>query len=153
MITTIFDIKSINQKPILVFAHGYAASSALYYQMYKRLMKYFCVITFDHIGMGASSRPQNYDYENITPQESINYFVDYIEKWRIQFSKVVLKGKELKNFYLMGHSFGAYILGNYAIKYPQYIKKLILLSPIGLKLTDIAIDKNGDVISTNEINN
>ena len=53
----------------------------------------------------------------------------------------------------MGHSFGAYILGNYAIKYPQYIKKLILLSPIGLKLTDIAIDKNGDVISTNEINN
>lgn len=79
MITTIFDKQSINTKPILVFCHGYAASSALYYQMYKRLMKYFCVITFDHIGMGASSRPQNYDYDNITPQESIDYFVNYIE--------------------------------------------------------------------------
>lgn len=49
----------------------------------------------------------------------------------------------------MGHSFGAYIVGNYALKYHSKIKKVILLSPIGLKVTDAAIDENGETITTN----
>ena len=39
---------------------------------------------------------------------------------------------DLKDFYLAGHSFGGFICGHYAIKYPQYIKKLLMLSPVGL---------------------
>jgi pimeloyl-ACP methyl ester carboxylesterase len=38
------------------------------------------------------------------------------------------------SFYLAGHSFGGYIAGNYAVKYPQYIKKLLLISPIGIRV-------------------
>jgi len=34
---------------------------------------------------------------------------------------------------LAGHSIGGYIAGNYAIKYFQRIKKLVLLSPIGVR--------------------
>ena len=149
MITTVFDKENFGKKPIIVFTHGYAASSALYYQMYKRLMKHFSIVTFDHVGMGASSRPQNYNHETITPQESIDYFVDYVEEWRIQFSRKVMKGVELKDFYLVGHSFGGYVVGNYALKHHDKIKKLILLSPLGLKLTDVAIDESGDTISKN----
>ena len=67
MLTTVFDKANLMNKPIIVFTHGYAASSALYYQMYKRLMKHFSIVTFDHIGMGASSRPQNYEYRTMTP--------------------------------------------------------------------------------------
>ena len=40
---------------------------------------------------------------------------------------------ELKDFYLAGHSFGGYMVGNYATQYHQYIKKLILISPVGVK--------------------
>ena len=40
-----------------------------------------------------------------------------------------------KKFYLIGHSFGGYISLCYAIKYPDYIIKLFLLSPVGI--TDI----------------
>lgn len=40
----------------------------------------------------------------------------------------------------MGHSFGGYIAANYAIKYHQFLKKLILLSPIGIKNTEVAIE-------------
>jgi pimeloyl-ACP methyl ester carboxylesterase len=65
MLTLIFDIETLGSKPILVFAHGYAASAAVYYHMYKRLIKYFSVICIDHIGMGASSRPDNYNYKTI----------------------------------------------------------------------------------------
>jgi pimeloyl-ACP methyl ester carboxylesterase len=63
-----------------------------------------------------------------------------------------MKGKELKDFYLVGHSFGGYVCGNYALKHHSKIKKLILLSPLGLKLTDFAIDESGETISKNDNN-
>lgn len=40
---------------------------------------------------------------------------------------------EFTDFYLAAHSFGGYIAGNYALKHHQHIKKLILLSPVGIK--------------------
>lgn len=39
----------------------------------------------------------------------------------------------LTDFYLAAHSYGGYIFGTYAAKYPQHIKKLLLLSPLGTK--------------------
>ena len=41
---------------------------------------------------------------------------------------------KVKNFFLAGHSFGGYVVGNYALKYHKYIRKLILLSPIGIRV-------------------
>ena len=39
----------------------------------------------------------------------------------------------LTNFYLAGHSFGAYMIGQYAYRYPQHVKKFVMLSPLGVK--------------------
>ena len=63
--TVVFDYQSLQTKPLLVFVHGFAASAAVYYHMYLPLMEHFSVICFDMIGMGASSRPKNYDYKTI----------------------------------------------------------------------------------------
>jgi pimeloyl-ACP methyl ester carboxylesterase len=38
-----------------------------------------------------------------------------------------------KYFNMAGHSYGAYISAHYALKYPDKIKKLILVSPIGIR--------------------
>ena len=54
--------------------------------------------------------------------------MNYIEKWRKNFG-------DLKGFILAGHSLGGYLAGHYAVRYPQYIKKLLLLSPIGVRAT------------------
>jgi len=40
---------------------------------------------------------------------------------------------DISEFYLVGHSYGGYLTGTYSSMYPQHIKKLILLSPLGLK--------------------
>ena len=40
-------------------------------------------------------------------------------------------GRELTDFVLMGHSFGGYLACQYANRYPQHIKHLFLMSPIG----------------------
>ena len=59
--------------------------------------------------MGSSSRPKDFDYETFTAQQAVDYFVDYLENWR--------KIMKLEKFILAGHSFGGYIVGNYALKY------------------------------------
>jgi cardiolipin-specific phospholipase len=47
----------------------------------------------------------------------------FLEAWRV--------AKNLDSFYLVGHSLGGYISSLYTIKYPQRVKKLLLVSPIG----------------------
>ena len=47
---------------------------------------------------------------------------------------VVNNGQEFTQFYLVAHSFGGYMSGNYTCKYPQHVKKLLLLSPVGIKV-------------------
>ena len=37
----------------------------------------------------------------------------------------------LTDFYLVGHSFGGYVAGLYALAYPQHIRKVLFISPIG----------------------
>jgi pimeloyl-ACP methyl ester carboxylesterase len=60
----------------------------------------------DLLGMGGSSRP---DFNLETPQECVDFFLNSIEEWREKMN--------LYKFYLVGHSFGGYISGLYAVKY------------------------------------
>lgn len=102
-------------------------SGALFYEIYKPLYEHFCVIFIDLVGMGASSRPRNdINIKKIQPHEALDYFLNHLEVWR---SKM-----KLTNFYLVGHSFGGYITSNYACRYPEHVRQLLLLSPIGIRV-------------------
>ena len=83
--------------------------------------------------MGSSSRPKDYDKKGFNPEQSINYFVEYIEKWR--------QAMDITDFYLAGHSWGGNMVGNYACKYHSHIKKLLLLSPVGIS-SELKMDFN-----------
>ena len=96
----------------------------MFYKVLKTLVSKFYLIMFDLPGMGGSSKPDNFDTK-MKPKECIEYFVEYIEKWRAKM--------DLTDFYLTAHSYGGYMCGHYAVKYHQHIKKLLLLSPIGTK--------------------
>ena len=98
-------------KPTLVSVHGYGSASAMFYKCIKRLSEKFNIIMLDTIGFGGSSRPLDYHYQTFTAEQSIDYFVAYFEKWRIAMNNLI-------DFYLVGHSLGAYLAGNYASKYP-----------------------------------
>ena len=39
----------------------------------------------------------------------------------------------ITNFYIAAHSYGGYLFGTYAARYPQHVRKLLLLSPLGVK--------------------
>ena len=112
-------------KPVLVYVHGYGGSGAMQFLMYRQLAKYFRVYMIDVIGMGASSRASDFDAETTEMHTCLNYMVSYIEKWRAAIG--------LTGFYLAGHSFGGHQVGHYTLRYPQHVKKLLLLSAIGIK--------------------
>ena len=86
----------------------------------------------DIIGMGGSSRPV-FDLKN--PTEIDEYLVDWLERWRLEMGGI-------KGFVLAGHSFGGYVSGLYAVKYPQHVKKLLMISPLGVTRMPPGFDLN-----------
>ena len=60
----------------------------------KQLVKYFNLIFIDLIGMAGSSRPNDFGEEQ-TPEQIIDYFCGYMERWR-KSMKVVLGKINLK---------------------------------------------------------
>ena len=99
------------------------------------------MILVDLPGMGGSDHPNDFDKESFSMEKCNSYFVDYLEKWRMSMKNSTTitellgidSNEDFTNFILCGHSFGGYQVGNYVLKYPQHIKKLILLSPIGIR--------------------
>ena len=81
----------------------------------------FKVILIDTIGSGSSSRPK-WDIKNGFDADL--FFSKTLESWR--------EAMNLKDFYLIGFSYGGYIAGTYASMYPKHIRKLILCGPLGL---------------------
>ncbi|ODV98385.1 hypothetical protein PACTADRAFT_48160 [Pachysolen tannophilus NRRL Y-2460] len=75
-------------------------------------------------------------FENLDKNKQLieaieNRHIDAIESWR--------KANNLEDFTLMGHSFGGYISLAYTLKYPERVKKLILVSPGGVERNPYAI--------------
>ena len=117
---------SENDKPILVVIHGFGSSAAQYYLCFEEFRPHFYMILIDNIGTGASDKPDDYlNSFSSDAKSSTHYTIEYIERWR--------QAMGLTDFFLLGHSYGGYMAGSYASKYHQHIKKLILMSPVGLR--------------------
>jgi len=73
----------------MVLLHGYGGSGCLFYPILKRLGERFNLVLVDIVGMAGSSRPDNFNTEEMTPEKSIEYFINFLEDWR----------KKVKYFY------------------------------------------------------
>lgn len=70
----------------------------------------------DLIGFGDSEHPE----------------IPYSIQWQSEILEEFFENLRLKNIYLVGDSLGAWIASRYALNYPERVKGLILLSPIGV---------------------
>jgi len=105
----------------LVMVHGYGGSCMFFYKIYKDLAQHFKIYSIDLLGYGSSSRPK---FKAKKVDEAEQFFVQAIEEWR--------QSMNLEKFVMIGHSFGGYVSSVYALQFPQYLIKLILLSPVGV---------------------
>ncbi|CAO0794291.1 unnamed protein product [Mucor circinelloides] len=126
------DIKSESSNHNLVMCHGYGAGLGFFYRNFESLSqeKGWRVFALDWLGMARSSRPkwtltksstQTWD-DIVTNVEE--HFVESLEDWRAKVG--------LEKMTLFGHSLGGYFATCYALKYPERVEKLILVSPAGV---------------------
>ncbi|KAK7203414.1 putative alpha/beta hydrolase [Myxozyma melibiosi] len=129
----------------LVILHGYGAGLAFFIRNFDGLSRIagWRLHALDLLGYGRSSRPKfrikaKDKYEAVYAAES--WFVDSIEEWR--------QKRGLDKFTLMAHSMGGYVGVAYALRYPERVKKLILVSPAGVPRDPFVIhDDAGESVS------
>lgn len=120
--------------PPAVLLHGYGAGLGFFFLNFPALaqwagMRGTSVYAVDWLGMGRSARVPfriraKRDDISERVREAESFFVESLEEWRERTG--------LEKMTLIGHSLGAYFSTVYALRYPQRVHKLILLSPAGV---------------------
>lgn len=100
----------------VIMIHGLGQAMYTFRHNIHIISEYCHVITIDLIGHGHSSKPEcNYEINDFS-----QLIVDFMDAMGIE------------NASLLGFSTGAVIALDVAIKHPEYVNKLILLSPGGM---------------------
>lgn len=108
----------------IILVHGGPGLNHYYFLPYlDRLASRHHMIYYDQKACGESEIPSD------TSAMRLAAFVDDIDEVRKKFG--------LKKFHLLGHSWGGMLAAQYAIKYPQYLSSLILVSPAGFSSADV----------------
>ena len=102
---------------IIVLVHGLGSNAGFWKNNIPELAATNRVIAIDLPGYGKSSKG-DYQYDMSFYTEILKKFVDKLK---------------IKKFCLVGHSMGGQISIQFFLKYPEYVKKLILISPAGIE--------------------
>ena len=102
----------------------------VFFKMYQILKEHFYIISFDLMGKGLSSSDKE------TPK-STQGWIDYFLKDINTFAEKL----NLKQFHILGHSLGGYVMGHFANRFPQKIQHIFLLSPGGVNLENLEYKK------------
>lgn len=114
------DIKpGTDVKKTVVMFHGKNFGGFYFEPIVKELIgKGFRVIVPDQIGFGKSSKPEHFQYSF---------------QLLARLTDDLLKQLGAQEFTLVGHSMGGMLATRYALMYPEKVKKLVLVNPIGLE--------------------
>ena len=96
----------------LLLVHGFGSKKESWIAQFPVFSKYFKVIRFDNRGAGKSDRPKG-DYTMDIFADDIKGLMDYL-------------GIEKTN--IAGWSLGGMIVQNFVLKYPEKVKKVILIN-------------------------
>jgi cardiolipin-specific phospholipase len=127
------EFAAANTVPVVV-AHGMGAGLATFYRNFDDLAMMNGgrrVLAFDWLGMGRSSRPRYPKRNAVFPQDvtaneadSVEWFVGSMELWR--------QAMAVEQMDLVAHSMGGYFCTVYALRHPERVRRLVLVSPCGL---------------------
>ncbi|KAG9124763.1 hypothetical protein FRC07_010305 [Ceratobasidium sp. 392] len=128
------EVATSSEIPPTVLLPGYGAGIGFFYQNFAALGDWAAkrkapVYALDWLGMGRSARipfKVHAKREDIDGRvnEAESFFLDALEEWRQKMG--------IEKMSLVGHSLGAYLSAAYALRYPDRVNQLILLSPAGV---------------------
>ena len=103
--------------PALVLVHGLGASLSVWNENIEELSRAHRVFALDLPGHGESDKPGELYYDSISGAHFLTSFMDAVG---------------IDNATLMGNSAGGHIAAACALRYPQRLDRLILVSSAGL---------------------
>ncbi len=107
-------------RPALVLLHGFAASVFTWHKVFAPLCEFGTVIAFDRPAFGFTTRPTRTEWHGRNP-----YSIDSQADLTIE----LLDHFGIDRAILIGHSSGGTIAALTALKYPERIESLVLMSP------------------------
>ncbi len=110
-------------EPIIVVHGGPGMNHAYLLPYINRLANRHHMIYYDQRACGLSEVPTD------TTMMRMSSFVNDIDQIRKKFG--------LKKFHLMAHSWGTMLAVQYAVKYPEFLSSLILISPAAISSLDV----------------
>lgn len=132
----ISDDATRNAKEAVVVLHGYAAALGFFFRNWDAVA-HSAVSTgrraffLDWLGMGLSSRPSPSllsSPASATTEQRVaraeHFFLSSLESWRV--------AEGIERMVLVGHSLGGYLATAYALRYPERVSSLVLVSPAGI---------------------
>ncbi|TXT13058.1 hypothetical protein VHUM_01459 [Vanrija humicola] len=143
---------NVDSKEAVVVLHGYAAAQGFFFRNWDPIARSAAATgrrTFflDWLGMGLSSRPNpsllaapsNAPVEQRVARAE-HFFLSSLESWRASVG--------LEKMVLVGHSLGGYLATAYALRYPDRVSSLILVSPVGIPHGELNLNGSGPAPST-----
>lgn len=107
--------------PPMILLHGFLGTSIIFYKLLQPLAQHYRIYSLDLLGMGRSSRP---DFTAANREETEEFFVTPIEACRVALN--------IEKMILAGHSFGGYLAGCYAERFPERVEKIVFISAVGV---------------------
>jgi pimeloyl-ACP methyl ester carboxylesterase len=108
------------QNPIPIFLHGSWHDGSQWAQTIEPLSRDFHCFALDLLGYGNSTA--------LKPPNSIAIEVDCLAEF--------VSTLKLSPVYLIGHSLGAWIAISYALRYPDRVRGVVMISPEGFSLNN-----------------
>ncbi|XP_075265454.1 uncharacterized protein LOC142357819 [Convolutriloba macropyga] len=111
----------------MVCIPGYGAGVGFFWKNLEGLRALDDLYAVDPLGTGLSSRPP---FNAKTTVDAEEFFIKALLEWRqaVGIDKMVL----------VGHSMGGYLATVYALKHPEHVKHLILVSPAGISSMSVS---------------
>ena len=120
--------------PPLILLHGVGLNRTTWRQQALVLSRRFTVVTYDHLGHGRSR-----------PIQSDTVLDDFVEQLA-----GVMDQLQMSKAHLVGFSFGGLVAQRFALKYPERLNKLVLMSTVYNRSTEELAGVSGRLAKAQE---
>ena len=101
----------------IVMLHGFMGEASDWNSLSEIIGDRYRCIALDLLGFGESEKPR----------------IQYDIAIEVAFVRRFVETLDLDPFYLLGHSFGAWVSSAYTLQFPEFVKGLILAGPAGIR--------------------